>query len=79
MQVKGLGVRYQLGGQAGGTWNIGNTNTVPAATLEMDALDFNLLAAGRFSVKDLMDQNLVKISGNFQLGQLALENTRVPY
>jgi uncharacterized protein (TIGR03083 family) len=77
-KLKEAGVRYELTGPAGGAWNIGAT-TVPTATLKIDALDFNLLAAGRFSVKDVMDQNLVKISGNFQLGQLALENTRVPY
>jgi uncharacterized protein (TIGR03083 family) len=77
-KLKGVGVSYSLTGPGGGTWNIG-ANLVPTANLELNALDFNLLASGRLSVKDVIDQNLVKISGDMQAGRLALENTKVPY
>lgn len=77
-KLKGNSVVYHLKGVAGGSWLIGQS-LVAQATLEMDTLDFHLLAAGRYSAKEMLEQNLVKIEGNRALGQLALENTKVPY
>lgn len=74
----GQTVTYHLTGPAGGRWLVGNSRGSDA-TVEMDALDFTLLAAGRLPLKTVLEQNLATITGNNEAGKLALENTYVPF
>jgi uncharacterized protein (TIGR03083 family) len=63
---KKLGQRaltLSLTGMAGGTWQIGQGESV--AELEMDALDFNIFASGRFSYEEGMKR--ARISGDQRL------------
>ncbi len=46
-KLDGRAVRFELTGIAGGTYQIGAGE--PAATIQMDALDFNIFASGRFT------------------------------
>lgn len=74
----GQAVTFQLTGPAGGRWLTGNSRESDA-TVEMDALDFTLLSAGRLPLKTALEQNLAAISGNIEAGKLALENASVPF
>lgn len=64
-----------LAGEAGGEWQVGPGTA--AATIEMDALDFNILASGRYSD----DEGLAKavISGDRALAERVLRNARALY
>lgn len=77
-KLAGESILLNLTGPAGGQWRIGQS-AVPAATLEMDALDFTLKAAERLTATDLTTQNLVTVSGNAEVARLALENMVVPF
>jgi uncharacterized protein (TIGR03083 family) len=77
-KLKGTSVGFSLTGVAGGKWRIGQS-AFPVASLEMDALDFHLLAAGRYSAKQMIEQKLVTIENDTEVGLLALEKTQIPY
>jgi uncharacterized protein (TIGR03083 family) len=77
-KLGGASVLYELRGEAGGTYRIGSHLT-PSATITMDVLDFNVLASGRMTSEDAVQQGLVTMEGNLALANLALENTSVPY
>ncbi len=77
-KLDGESVTYSLSGPAGGVWYIGKVGS-PTARLEMDALDFHRLAAGRITPDSLIQQNLVVINGDYGTGELALRRTSVPY
>ena len=78
--LKGKNIVYRLTGEAGGTWSI-DPHPQPASpvVLEMEATDFHLIASGRLSPEDALAHNLVKISGDNEAGQSALNVTRVSY
>ena len=69
---------YALTGLAGGAWLIGD-NPAPAAVIQMDALDFNLLASGRLAPADLLAGGRAVLSGDLALAERALAATSVPY
>jgi len=78
--LKGKNIVYRLTGAAGGSWSI---DPQPAeadpVVLEMEALDFHLLASGRLPVQEALARQLVHIHGDNTVGQTALEITRVSY
>jgi uncharacterized protein (TIGR03083 family) len=71
-------VAYDLHGAAGGTYRIGK-HPIPFATIEMDVLDFNVLASGRMKAEDALQQGLVRTVGNPGMANRALEKTLVLY
>jgi uncharacterized protein (TIGR03083 family) len=71
-------VIYELTGTAGGTWRLGGS-TAPAATIRMDALDFNLLASGRITPAEAQMLPATEIRGDPTVAVWALENTSVVY
>ncbi|MEO8287658.1 MAG: maleylpyruvate isomerase family mycothiol-dependent enzyme [Chloroflexota bacterium] len=77
-KLEGASVLYDLRGQAGGIYRVGE-KAVPTATIRMDALAFNLLASGRTSLAQARALNLVEIEGDTRLADLALKNTAVLY
>ena len=66
-------VVFDLAGVAGGVWKIGSGE--PTATIQMDALDFNILASGRFSYAE--GRARATLSGDIALAELALKQTLV--
>ena len=77
-QLKGKNLVYRLAGEAGGTWSI-DPQPVSPVVLEMEATDFHLLASGRLSPQEALSRQLVKITGDYEAGQTALNVTRVTY
>jgi uncharacterized protein (TIGR03083 family) len=69
------GLTLVLTGTAGGTWKIGKAG--PAAELEMDTLDFNILVSGRFSYTEGMKR--ARISGDKSLVENAFKDLLVLY
>jgi uncharacterized protein (TIGR03083 family) len=65
----------ELEGLAGGRWRIGRGD--PAATIRMDALDFNIYASGRFPYQEGAVR--AAFSGNAQLAELAFRGFVVLY
>lgn len=73
-----LGARavvFDLSGVAGGVWKVGAGEA--AATIQMDALDFNILASGRFTYAE--GRAKATVTGDVALAELALKNTLVLY
>ncbi|MBX2998093.1 MAG: maleylpyruvate isomerase family mycothiol-dependent enzyme [Caldilineaceae bacterium] len=68
-------VIFDLGGIAGGVWKVGNGEA--AATIQMDALDFNILASGRFTYDE--GRARAVLSGDASLAESALKKTLVLY
>ena len=64
-----------LTGIAGGAWKIGPTE--PAATIEMDTLDFNIYASGRFNYEEGLSR--AQLLGDQNLARLAFKNFVVLY
>ena len=64
-----------LTGIAGGAWKIGLTE--PEATIEMDTLDFNIYASGRFNHEEGLTR--AKLLGDQTLARLAFKNFMVLY
>jgi uncharacterized protein (TIGR03083 family) len=75
-KLGGRSVVFELAGPAGGAWRIGAAPT-PAATVRMDALDFNILASGRFSYEE--GRARATLEGDQSLGELALREGKVLY
>lgn len=71
----GPALAFNLTGIAGGSWNIGKGE--PAATVTMDALDFNVFASGRFSYKEA--RPLMTITGDVPTAEAALKTILVVY
>ncbi len=71
-------VTYELSGPAGGSWRIGRAPE-PAATIQMEALDFHWLAAARATAEEVRRQGCVATSGDAELANRALDLTWVPY
>ena len=64
-----------LTGIAGGAWKIGPTE--PEATIEMDTLDFNIYASGRFNHEEGLSR--AQFLGDKNLARLAFKNFMVLY
>lgn len=69
-------VVYELTGPAGGVWQIGRDG-LPIATIQMDALDFTRLAAGRLTSADARSRAV--LTGEREIANLALDQTAVPF
>jgi uncharacterized protein (TIGR03083 family) len=74
-KLGGQAVLFDLTGIAGGMWQVGPGEA--AATIRMDALDFNIFASGRFSYDE--GRARASLSGDTALAELALKNTLVLY
>jgi uncharacterized protein (TIGR03083 family) len=76
--IKKLGRRaltLSLTGMAGGIWQLGQGESL--AELEMDALDFNIFASGRFTYAEAMQR--ARISGDKTLGEMAFKDLIILY
>ena len=71
-------VAYVLGGPAGGAWRLGAAAS-PAATIWMDALDFNLLVSGRLTPGAARRLPATATRGEPAAIAWALEHTSVVY
>ncbi|MFQ6028398.1 MAG: maleylpyruvate isomerase family mycothiol-dependent enzyme, partial [Dehalococcoidia bacterium] len=69
-------IRVELTGPAGGIFDFGS-GSGPSATLQMDTLDFNWLAAGRTSPEDIRSEVLAR--GDTDQAEWFLANTNVPF
>jgi len=74
-KLNGQAVIFDLSGVAGGIWQVGSG--AAQATIHMDALDFNILASGRFSYEE--GRARASLNGDVALAELALEKTLVLY
>ncbi len=74
-QLGDRSVIFDLTGIAGGVWQVGSDK--PAATIQMDVLDFNILASGRFDYA--AGRARATLSGDVTLAELALRKTLVLY
>ena len=68
-------VVFDLTGVAGGSWKVGAGE--PSATIQMDALDFNILASGRFTYAEARSKAIV--TGDVALAESALKQTLLLY
>jgi uncharacterized protein (TIGR03083 family) len=75
-KLGGQSIMLILNGEIGGAWRIGKSAT-PAATFEMDVIDFTLLTSGRLSTEEITRQ--IVASGDQQVVATALANIAVPY
>lgn len=69
-------VVYHLSGKIGGMWQLG-AKVSPVATIQLDVLDFNLLASGRLAAEDAWSR--ASIEGDDALARQVLTLTNVPY
>ncbi len=69
-KLAGKAVVFDLSGIAGGAWKIGAGE--PSATIQMDALDFDIFASGRFSFAEACSR--ASIFGDVELAHHALRN-----
>jgi uncharacterized protein (TIGR03083 family) len=75
-KLVGKAVVFELTGLAGGTWRIG-ADAAPTATIRMDALDFNILASGRFDYEAGCAR--ASLEGDRALAELVLRESKVLY
>ncbi|MGZ3627208.1 MAG: maleylpyruvate isomerase N-terminal domain-containing protein, partial [Ktedonobacteraceae bacterium] len=69
-------IAYHLSGRVSGTWQLG-AKVPPTATLQLDVLDFNLLASGRLTPEKAW--SCVSLEGDTALAHETLNHTNVPY
>jgi uncharacterized protein (TIGR03083 family) len=74
-KLDGRAVICELSGLASGVWKIGAGQAT--ATIQMDALDFNIYASGRFSYDEVRSK--VSLNGDIALAELALKQTQALY
>lgn len=67
---------YHLSGRVGGTWQLG-AKVLPTATIQLDVLDFNLVASGRLTPEEAW--SCVSLEGDTALVREVLNHTTVPY
>jgi uncharacterized protein (TIGR03083 family) len=68
-------VVFELSGIAGGTWETGAGSFI--STIQMDVLDFNIYASGRFSYEEARTK--AAITGDVKSGEQALKSILVLY
>lgn len=71
----GRAVLYDLSGVGGGVWKVGTGEA--AATIQMDVLDFNIYASGRFTYEEACAR--ATLLGDPALAQSALKRTQILY
>ncbi len=71
----GQAMALELTGPAGGAWRVGRG--VPAATVRMDAVDFNIYASGRFTHDEAVGR--ATFTGDAELTQRAFRHFAVLY
>ena len=74
-KLGGRAVVFDLFGVAGGAWKVGAGE--PAATIQMDVLDFNIYASGRFTYEEARAR--ATLSGDSSLVEAALKSTLILY
>ncbi len=74
-KVNGQALAIELTGTAGGAWQIGKDT--PAATVQMDALEFNIFASGRMNFEQA--RPLMTISGDVALAENVLNDLLILY
>jgi uncharacterized protein (TIGR03083 family) len=74
-KLPGKSILFQLTGIAGGSWKIGAGE--PAASVEMDVLDFNIFASGRYPYEEARER--LSIQGDVALAENALKNLLILY
>ena len=75
-KLRTTSVVYHLSGSIGGMWLLG-AKVSPAATIQLDVLDFNLLASGRLTPEEA--ESRASIKGDSALAREILNHTNVPY
>ena len=76
LATRDRGFVLEVGGPAGGVWQIGPR---PAATIAMDALDFHILASDRAGAEQMAAAGKASFSGDADFGRKMLELISVPY
>lgn len=74
-RLAGRAVQFNLSGEAGGAWIVGQGSA--AAAIHMDALDFNILASGRFTYAE--GRARADLSGDLALAEVALRQAQALY
>ncbi len=74
-KLEAQAVVFDLSGVAGGVWKVGSSEAT--ATIQMDALDFNIFASGRFTYAE--SRAKATLSGDEALAELALRKTLLLY
>ncbi len=74
-KLGGRAVVFDLSGVAGDVWKVGTGEA--AATIQMDVLDFNIFASGRFSYDEARAR--AALSGDTSLADLTLKSTLILY
>jgi uncharacterized protein (TIGR03083 family) len=74
-KLNGEAIVFNLTGLAGGCWKVG-TGAV-SAEVEMDVLDFNIFASGRFSYEEALDR--AQISGERALAERVMKDILILY
>jgi hypothetical protein len=69
-KLQGQAVVFDLTSIAGGTWKIGKSE--PAATIQMDALDFSIFVSGRYKYEEIYSR--IQLSGNIELANILLKD-----
>jgi uncharacterized protein (TIGR03083 family) len=75
-KLRTMSMVYHLSGNAGGIWQLG-AKASPATTIQLDVLDFNLLASGRLTPQEAWSR--ASIEGESALARDVLNQTNVPY
>jgi uncharacterized protein (TIGR03083 family) len=74
-RLDGKALLFHLTGTSGGDWQVGSG--APAAAVQMDALDFNIFASGRFTREEALERAV--ISGERDFAEQALKNLLILY
>lgn len=74
-KLEARAVVFDLSGVSGGVWKVGSSEAT--ATIQMDALDFNIFASGRFTFAECRAK--ATLSGDEALAELALRKTLLLY
>ncbi len=74
-KLGGRAVTFDLSGVAGGAWKAGAGES--AAAIQMDVLDFNIYASGRFTYDEARAR--ATLAGDTALAETALRNTLILY
>jgi uncharacterized protein (TIGR03083 family) len=77
-KLTGSAVIYHVYGKAGGEWQLGGNNPASASII-LDVLDLHRIASGRLSGQQAIEGGLVKIEGDHELAERAVQNTVVLY
>ena len=74
-KLGGRAVRIELSGVAGGAWQVGPG--AAAATIQMDVLDFNIFASGRYTQEEA--RALATLAGDTALAETAFRSILILY